>query len=159
MATGTMDTMTDTTSTGMPPIPANHGALDMPSQQLAGQQPGKFGEQAQKVRADAGAKVRGFADEGKMQVKQTLEGIVETVRDIATKLEGNGVGPLAKYAHQAADTVSGWAGMVDNKSVDDLLVDARTLVRKSPAVAVGIAVAAGFAVSRFLKATTPARGN
>lgn len=158
MATGTLGAMTDTTSAGMPPIPANHGALDMPPQQPVGQQNTGLGDQAHKVRADAVAKVRDFADESKTQVKQTLDGIVESVRDVAHKLEANGVGPLARYAHQAADAVSGWSGAVDNKSVDELVADARTLVRKSPAVAVGIALAAGFAVSRFLKATTPARG-
>ena len=156
MAT-TFDTTTNTTSTGMPPIPANHGALDTPSQ-ASGQNASQAGEKMQKVRADAVGKVRDIADEGKMQAKQALDGIVEAVRDVAHKLEDGGVGPLAKYAHKAADAVSGWSGSIDNKSVEELVGDARKLVRNSPAVAIGIALVAGFAVTRFLKASTPAAG-
>lgn len=156
MAT-TFDTSTNTTSIGMPPIPANPGALDMPSQ-TADQSASEAGEKVQNVRAAAVGKVRDIADEGKMQAKQALGGIVEAVRDVAHKLEDGGVGPLAKYAHQAADTISGWADSIDNKSVEELVGDARKLVRNSPAVAVGIALVAGFAVTRFLKASTPAGG-
>ncbi|MGI4879094.1 MAG: hypothetical protein ACRYG4_16580, partial [Janthinobacterium lividum] len=74
----------------------------------------------------------------------------------AKKLEDGGAGPVAKYAHQAADLLAGWSTSVQNKSVEELLGDTRTLVRTSPAVAVGVSLAAGFVLSRFIKATTPA---
>lgn len=149
-------TMTDTTSAGMPPIPSTGAGLDQPSQAQAavGGTAGALGDQAQKLRASAGDKVRGIADEGKAQITQTLDGIVEAARDIAAKLEENGAGPIAKYAHQAADYVQAWSSTVDQKSVEDLLDDTRTLVRTSPALAVGLSVVAGFALSRFLKATS-----
>lgn len=160
MATNTMDT----TSAGMPAIPSSTAGLDQPigssgAASLGGPPTGTaqgvIGEQAQKMRASATDKVRGIADEGKAQVTQTLDGIVEAARDIATKLEQNGAGPIARYAHQAADLVQDWSSTVDQKSVEDLVDDARTLVRTSPAIAVGVAVTIGFALSRFLKATSP----
>lgn len=137
----------DTTSAGMPPIAVPHSALDVVPEQ----------GQARDFRADAAGRARGIADEGKAQVSATLGGIVAAVRDVAAKLEGGGAAPVAKYAHQAADTVSGWASAVDSKSVDELVEDTRNLVRTSPAVAVGVALAAGFALSRFFKATASPR--
>lgn len=135
----------DTTSAGMPSIATSHAALDA-------------GAPAQRFRADAGGKVRGIVDEGKAQVTQALDGIADAAREVARQLEANGAAPIARYATQAADAVAGWSSSVEHKSVDDLIDDTRTLVRTRPAVAVGIALAAGFVLSRFLKATSTASG-
>ncbi len=126
----------DTTSTGMPSIAPAHDALDLPPAQA----PASVGEAAQSL-----------LGEGKAQLSSSLGGLAEAVRDIATKLEGNGAAPLAHYVHDAADTVGSWSRTVDQKSIDDLLDDTRTLVRTSPAIAVGLAVAAGFVVSRIAR--------
>ena len=99
----------------------------------------------------AGGAVQSIVGEGKAQVAASLGGIAAAVRDIAAKLESNGAAPLARYAHDAADAVADWSTSVDRKSVDDLLGDTRTLVRTSPAVAVGLAVAAGFIVARVAR--------
>lgn len=133
---------TDTTSAGMPAIAPSHAALDVI--------PVQAGET---LRSGASA-VRGFADEGKAQVTATLDGLVTTVRDLAAKLEGSGAAPFARYLHQAADTVAGWSASVRDKSVDDLMDDTRTLVRTSPAIAVGASIAAGFVLSRLVKAAS-----
>lgn len=125
----------DTTSTGMPPITPAHDALDVPPMQGA-----------KPVQA-----VQSLVGEGKAQVSTSLNGVADAVRDIATKLEGNGAGPVAKYMHDAADAVAGWAYSVDNTSVEALIDDAKNLVRTSPALAVGLAVVAGFAVSRVAR--------
>lgn len=129
---------TDTTSTGMPPLAPSHDALDVPPVQTVATRPAQA--------------VQSLVGEGKAQVSSTLGGLAAAVRDIAAKLDGNGAGPLAKYVHEAADTVSGWSDIVERKSVDELLDDTRTLVRTSPSLAVGLAVAGGFAVSRLVRA-------
>lgn len=131
----------DTTSAGMPPIAANHGALDVPPMTA----------HSSDTAAIAGRGVQSLVGEGKAQVSSTLGGLAEAVREIATKLEGNGAGPVAKYIHEAADTVSGWSHAVESKSVDELIGDTRTLVRTSPAIAVSLAVGAGFIVSRVVR--------
>lgn len=125
----------DTTSTGMPAIAPSHDALDAPVVQAAA----------------TPAAVQSIVGEGKAQVASTLSGLATAVRDIATKLDGNGAAPLGRYAHDAADAVAGWADAVNHKSVDALVEDTRTLVRTSPALALGLAVAAGFAVSRVVR--------
>lgn len=133
----------DTTSAGMPPIAPAHDALDAPAHDaFSGTTTGKSPQAVQSL-----------IDEGKSQVAATIGGIAEAVRQIASQLEGNGAGPVAKYVHTAADTVSGWRDAVADKSVDDLLDDTKTLVRTSPALAVGLAVAAGFAVSRVVRSS------
>ena len=128
-------TTADTTSTGMPPIAPGHDALDtMPAQH------------------GAGTTANSFVDESKAQLTSALTGVAETVRELAHKLGGTGAAPLARYVHGAADSVAGWSNAVESKSVTELLDDTRTLVRTSPAVAVGVALAAGFAVSRLFRA-------
>jgi ElaB/YqjD/DUF883 family membrane-anchored ribosome-binding protein len=136
---------TTTTSAGMPPIAPSHHALD-----VAPIQPTD-------VRNAGPTMFSGFADEGKTRVAAALDGIVATVRDIADKLDSNGAAPFAGFVHQAADTVSGWSTAVNAKSVDELVGDTRTLVRTNPAIAVGVALAAGFVLSRLVKASNSGR--
>ncbi|MGI4879894.1 MAG: hypothetical protein ACRYG4_20655, partial [Janthinobacterium lividum] len=64
----------------------------------------------------------------------------------------SGVGPVAKYAHQGAEMVTAWSKSINEKSLEDLVDDARTFVRQKPAAAVGISLVAGFVVSRLFKA-------
>jgi len=133
----------DTTSTGMPPITPAHDALD--------QGPAPGASHGASLSGAAAPAVQSLLGEGKAQISSSLGGLADAVREIAAKLEGNGESPIARYVHDAADTVKSWSHNVDNKSVDDLMGDARTLVRTSPALAVGIAVAAGFVVSRLVR--------
>ncbi len=125
----------DTTSAGMPAIASTPGALDGAAVQL-----GK-----------AATGVKSLVVDSKAQVASTLGGLADAVRDIATKLDGNGAAPLAGYVHSAADSVADWAATVEHKSVDELVDDARSLVRSNPALAVGLAVATGFVVARIAR--------
>ena len=56
-----------------------------------------------------------------------------------------------KYARSAADGISGFADSLRGKEVDDLLEDVSAFVRKSPAVAVGVAAGLGFVLARLIK--------
>ena len=105
------------------------------------------------LRGQATAKLRGFADNGKEQVANSLDGLVTAAREIADKLQDGQFGPIGGYATATADTLEGWVQAVRDKSIEELLDDSRELVRTQPAIAVGVAVAAGFVLSRFLKAS------
>ncbi len=135
---------TDTTSAGMPPIAPVHDALDAPAIQGSSLPPATSTKPVQAVQSLIG--------EGKSQVSDTLNGVADAVRDLASKLENGGTAPLAKYVHDAADRVATWGDAIDRKSVDELLDDTRNLVRTSPALAVGLALAGGFVVSRIVRA-------
>ncbi len=139
---------TDTTSAGMPPIAAAHDALDAPASHAAAM----IGAPMNNAPTKPAQAVQSLVGEGKSQVSSTLNGVADAVRELAGKLENGGTAPLAKYVHDAADRVAGWGDMIDRKSVDELLDDTRSLVRTSPALAVGLAVAGGFVVSRIVRA-------
>jgi len=152
-----------TTSAGMPPIETSHDGLDgsRMTKSSAGSVGDAVGDKVQKLRADATGKVRGLVDEGKAQITQSIDGIVEATREIAEKLDAAGVGPVSRYITQAADHMAGWSESINEKSIEDLFDDTRNFVRSSPAVAVGVAVIGGFIVSRVLKANdapAPRRG-
>ncbi len=125
----------DTTSAGMPAIASTPDALDA----------------AVSPFVKAASSVQSLVGDSKAQVASTLSGLSETVRDIAVKLDGNGAAPLAGYVHSAANSVAGWATSVENKSVDELVDDARSLVRANPALAVALAVTTGFVVARIAR--------
>jgi hypothetical protein len=110
-------------------------------------------EKSADLRGAAADKLRGFADTGKQQVANSLDGLVTAAREIAARMQDGSYGPIGGYATTAADTLEGWVRTVRDKSVDELVDDGRELVRTSPAIAVGAAVAAGFVLSRFLKAS------
>ncbi len=129
-----------------------------------GDQAGKLGEdaaaagrtlrtKASSLRDQAGDKLRSFADLGKDQMTNTLDGLIDAARDIAEKIGGHG-GPLSGYSDAAIETLEGWAAVVKDKSIEDLIDDGRDFARRSPAAAVGIAVLAGFVLSRFMKASS-----
>jgi ElaB/YqjD/DUF883 family membrane-anchored ribosome-binding protein len=120
---------------------------------------GAVREGASRLRGEAADRARGYAEDGKARVTERLDGFTQSLHDIAGNLEEQ-VGPqLAQYAHSAADRLDEFSAALREKSVDELVDDARAFVRRSPAVAIGAAVAVGFALSRFLKASAeqPAR--
>ena len=91
----------------------------------------------QNLRSQAADRLHDAAQDGKLRADAMLDGQV------------------AKLARSAADTVSGWSATVQSKTVDELVEDSRNVVRQSPALAIGLAVATGFALSRFFKASAP----
>lgn len=109
--------------------------------------------EATRLRGEATDRARSAAEDGKLKATETLDGFARSIHDVAGNLEEQ-VGPqIAQYAHRAADTLDEFSANLRSKSVDELVDDARSFVRRSPAIAIGAAVAVGFALSRFLKAT------
>ena len=116
-------------------------------------------EHATKLRGQATDRARTAAESGKDRATQTLDGLAQAVHDAAGNLEQQVSPQIAQYAHRAADALDDLSESLRNKSVDELMDDVQSYMRRSPAVAIGAAVAVGFALSRFLKATSPARSS
>ena len=108
-------------------------------------------EQVTSLRGQAGERVRGFADQGKGKVTGLLENVSEVINDAARSVDERLGEDYGDYAHRAANAVADFAGRIRDKSVDDILDDTRDFVRKSPAIAIGIAAVAGFALVRVIK--------
>jgi hypothetical protein len=108
-------------------------------------------EQVSTIKSQATTRIRGIADEGKEKATGLLDDFSEVITDAARSVEGKFGEDYGSYAHRAAGAVSGLADKVRGKTIDDLLDDTRDFVRKSPAIAIGIAAIAGFALIRLLK--------
>lgn len=107
-------------------------------------------EQVSKGREQATDKARGLAEDGKAKATDVLAQLSQLLTDAAGQVDEKLGAQYGQYARSAADRVQGFSSSIDAKSVDDLLADARALVRKSPEVAVGIAAGVGFVVARLL---------
>ena len=108
-------------------------------------------DQVTHLRGQAAERARGFADEGKGRVTGLLEDVGEVLGDAARSVDERLGEDYGAYAHRAADAVAGFARRIREKSVDDLVDDTKDFVRKSPAIAIGIAAVAGFALIRVIK--------
>ncbi|WP_235528160.1 hypothetical protein [Sphingomonas sp. Leaf231] len=107
-------------------------------------------EQMNKGRGQAADKARGLAEDGKAKASDALTQLSQLLTDAAAQVDEKLGSQYGQYARSAADRVQGFSSAIDDKTVDDLLADARDLVRKSPAAAVGVAAGLGFVVARLI---------
>lgn len=133
--------------------PAAGGSYGAASATQTGATQSRLREEAMKLRGQATDKARSAAEDGKARAADKVDAFARTAHDIAGRLEEQTGPQIGQYAHQAADMLDRLSDGLRTKSVDELLDDARTLIRANPAVAIGVAAAVGFALSRFLKAT------
>ena len=111
-----------------------------------------------KLVGQATDKARAFADQGKSVAGDKLDQVAQMLSDAAQTVEDKLGGQYAQYARDAADRVAGFSSTVRNKDVDELVDDVRNFVRASPAVAIGVAAAVGFAVARVVQSGLDANG-
>lgn len=110
---------------------------------------GKIGEQASD-------KVRGLAEMGKERAGGALDQLAQMLTDAAGQVDGKLGAQYGQYARTAAEQVQGFSASVRDKDLDELLNDAREVVRKSPAVAIGAAAAIGFVLARLIQSSLDA---
>lgn len=113
---------------------------------------GQLRNQATNLRDQAGSRVRGFAETGKTRASGALEELSKVVSDAADSVDERLGADYGDYARRASDAVAGLADTLRRKEVDEIYDDVRTAVRKSPAVAIGIAAVVGFTLVRLVKA-------
>lgn len=112
---------------------------------------GQVREQVSSLRSQATDRARGFADDGKAKATSLLDDLGEVIDEAAEAVDRKFGADYANYAHRASGAVSGFAENIRAKTVDDLIDDTRDFVRKSPAIAIGIAAVAGFLLVRLIK--------
>ncbi len=118
-----------------------------------------FKETATRAARQAGDKARDLVSESTSRAAGALSDVSRMVNDAAETVDEK-VGPqYGRYARNAADALANFSETLKNKNADDLIADARGFVRKSPAVAIGIAAALGFVVARVVKAGLNAADN
>jgi hypothetical protein len=108
-------------------------------------------DQVSSLRGQAGDKLRTIADDGKGRATTLLDDIAGIIEDAAQSIDERLGGDYGDYAHRASTAVSGFAGRVRDRSVEDIIDDTRDIVRRSPAVAVAAAAVVGFALMRVVR--------
>jgi ElaB/YqjD/DUF883 family membrane-anchored ribosome-binding protein len=108
-------------------------------------------EQVSSLRDQATDRARQLAEDGKDRTSSLLEGLAEVLQDAARSIDERLGDQYGDYAHRAGDAVSSLAGGLRGKTIEDLVDDTRSIVRKSPAVTVGTAALLGFLLVRLVK--------
>lgn len=106
---------------------------------------------ATKLQGQAGDKAREFANLGKDRAVGALDQLATMLTDAAGQVDDKLGGQYGGYARNAADAVQKFSGQVKDQDFDQLLDQARELIRKSPAVAIGGAAAVGFVLARLFQ--------
>lgn len=105
-----------------------------------------------KAKDEAGTRARGLVSQGLTSSSAALGNVASIIEDTVEQI-GERLGPqYADYARTASQTVNRYASTLQNKDPDELVDDARELVRKSPGVALAGAAIIGFGLVRLLKA-------
>ena len=112
---------------------------------------GQVRDQVSNLREQATGKAREYAEGGKDRTTQLLADLSDIIHDAARSIDERLGDQYGEYAHKAGDAVSGLAGNLREKSLEDLLDGTRSIVRKSPAVTVGTAALLGFVLVRLVK--------
>lgn len=100
----------------------------------------------------AADKARDAAHDGKARAGNALDEMARLMEGAAATVDERLGESYGKYARSAAEGISSFSQGLKDADVDDLVDRAQQFVRKSPAVAVGIAAALGFVVARLVKA-------
>lgn len=118
----------------------------------------KVSEQASGLKDQATGKARDYAAMGKDKTADGLDSVTRLMDDAAATIDDKVGAQYGDYARKASSAIANVAATLRSKDVDELLSDAREVVRKSPALAVGAAVVAGFVIARLVRAGTGSGG-
>jgi hypothetical protein len=80
------------------------------------------------------------------------------IGDAAATLESSGHETLSQAAAALSDRVRTFSTYLEDRSLEDLVGDARRLAQRNPGLFIAGGVALGFALSRFLKASSADAG-
>lgn len=117
-----------------------------------------FSETAASFTGQAESRVRDYTAQGKDRAVDALDNVAGLVGDAAAQVSEKLGDQYGGYIQQAADAVSGLAATLRDKDADELIDDARDVIRTSPAVAIAAAAAVGFLVARVVKSGLTPKG-
>ena len=100
--------------------------------------------------------MRSFAEEQKSSGADNVQRLGRAVHGAAEQL-GRELPLAAGYIHSAADRLQSASSALRDRSVEDLAASFTDFARRQPGAAFVGSVLAGFALSRFLKSSSPSR--
>jgi hypothetical protein len=118
-------------------------------------------EQMSGVTSEAAAQARNLMEESKTQLKQQAQSqtdrIASQLRQIGDQIQAlvdgraDEAGPVGDYARQAVQTMSRYAGQVENRGFDGMMNDVQRFARRRPGAFLLGAAIAGFGIGRVLR--------
>jgi hypothetical protein len=111
--------------------------------------------QASQFASDVGHELNEVAEEQKVRGAEAIQGFARAINSAAQELEGQSPG-VARFIRDTAAQVDTLSNNLRGRSATELMGAATDLARSQPAVFFAGAMAAGFALSRFLKSSAPA---
>jgi len=106
---------------------------------------------------EAKDRARSAIDERKEGLAQDVGDFAHALRASASDLEGHDKAYVAHYVQQAANSVEQIADTLHRQDLRDLMRHTEDFARRQPGLFIGGAVAAGFALARFLKSSAERR--
>ncbi len=121
------------------------------AQDRAGIYRDKLASKGSELTGQAKERAASLAEDGKTRASGALSGLSKIVADNASAIDDKLGAQYGDYARSAAQSIQDAAARIDAKDLSELGDDFNSFVRKSPALAVGIAAVAGFALARLFK--------
>ena len=104
-----------------------------------------------KIKSSASDKAMGFVTQGIERSSGALTNVSSLIGDTAASLDERLGSQYGDYARSAAQTIERAASSLAGKEPEELIEDARGIVRKSPGIALAGAAILGFALVRIVK--------
>lgn len=106
---------------------------------------------SEKLAGQAADKARTLVGQGIERSSEALGNVSRLVADTASGLDERLGNEYGDYARRAAEAIDRAAASLSAKQPDEVIEDARNLVRKSPGVALAGAAVLGFALVRLVR--------
>ena len=113
-------------------------------------------EKARGLAATAEEKARQLADEKKREAAEQVAGVAEVVDSVAEQVE-RALPPAGAYVRGVSEQIHRVSSTLRDRSVDDLMDEARRFAQQRPVLVLGGCLIAGFGLARFLKASADRR--
>ena len=112
---------------------------------------GAFKTGSDKLRSTASDKAMGLFSQGLERSTGAMSHVSAIIGDTAANLDERLGSQYGDYARSAAQAIENAASSLSSKDPEELVDDARALVRKSPGIALAGAAILGFALVRVVK--------
>jgi hypothetical protein len=110
-------------------------------------------EGAERLTEQAKRQVQSMFAQQKGAAASTLGHVAHALRQAAQQLSKEEEGTVAGYTDRAADQLERFSNLLRTKDLRDVMDDTQNLARQRPELFFGGALAAGFLLARFLKAS------
>ena len=100
---------------------------------------------------EAKDKAYGYANESKAKASEAMVGLGKLVEEKSALIDEKVGAKYGDYARTAARSINDVGARLDEKTLEELGEDAKEFVREKPALAVGIAAAAGYMLARLFR--------